>query len=155
MHKSQSTVWTVNVVQVETNQVETNRLVSTLAWLVSTQCGNQPEKGGNRPVGFRLLPGWFPPLDIFKVIMGLVAINCTFFGMVWRIIKLLLSPLNPSWSAVYGMMWRWFNILKVPVKVMPYPLWQFFDLEFWLSSALQPSKVETTTVPLLKNLRAE
>ena len=55
------TVWNVNVVQVETNQVETNRLVSTLAWLVSTQCGNQPEKGGNRPAGFHLLPGWFPP----------------------------------------------------------------------------------------------
>ena len=70
------TVWTVYVVQVETNQVETNRMVSTLAWLVSTQCGNQPEKGGNRPVGFHLVgfhldnimmgkrckpTGWFPP----------------------------------------------------------------------------------------------
>ena len=31
--------------------------------------------GGNQPAGFHFLPGWFPPLDIFKVIMGLVAIK--------------------------------------------------------------------------------
>ena len=36
-------------------KVENNRSVSIFFWWDSTQDGNQPDKGGNQPVGFHLV----------------------------------------------------------------------------------------------------